>query len=88
MKSHRTDVVSLVFGLIFLLVAGWWAAVHYFDLHWDYTWDVPNLGWIVAAGLILLGLLGILSTLRRDPPATDAPTGPDALTDPGSPREE
>jgi hypothetical protein len=67
---HRTDVVSLLFGLLFVGVAGWWAASYYLD--WVINWElVPDAGWVLAAGLILLGLIGIAASLRRD--RKDAP---------------
>jgi hypothetical protein len=93
---HRTDVVSLLFGLLFVGVAGWWAASYYLD--WMINWDlVPDAGWVVAGGLILLGLIGIAASLRRErreaPPAVtdnavdEAPTmaGPDTVEPPAEP---
>jgi hypothetical protein len=68
---HRTDVVSLLFGLLFLGVAGWWAASYYLD--WVINWDLPDVGWVLAGGLILLGLIGIAASLRRDRRVTPAP---------------
>lgn len=67
--AHRTDFVSLFFGLLFLLVVGGWATTYYLDWAWPTGWSLPNLGWIVAGGLIVLGLLGVLASLRRDRPA-------------------
>jgi hypothetical protein len=61
MKSHRTDGVSLGFGLLFLAIAGWWLVRRY------YTFDVPNLGWIVAAALITLGIVGVVGSLASRP---------------------
>jgi hypothetical protein len=58
MKSHRTDGVSLTFGLVFLVMAGWYLAARLVDL------DLPMMGWSVAGGLILLGLLGLAGALR------------------------
>lgn len=66
MKPHRMDAVSLTFGLMFLLVAVWWAISQVITLH------LPALGWTVAGGLILfgaIGLLGAISSGRRDQPA-------------------
>lgn len=60
---HRTDIVSLIFGLLFLGVAGWWAASYYLD--WMVSWQVADAGWLLAGGLILLGLIGIVASLRR-----------------------
>ena len=62
MKSHRADLVSLFFGLVFLTVAGWWAITYFFDVRLN----VPNFGWFAAGALILVGVLGIVASLRRD----------------------
>ena len=61
---HRTDYLSLIFGLLFLATAGWWAAAYYLD--WVFDVRLPDAGWVLAAGLIVLGLVGILASLRRD----------------------
>jgi hypothetical protein len=58
MKSHRTDKVSLVFALVFLVVAGWWLLAQTLEL------TLPAVGWFVAGGLILFGLLGLVGALR------------------------
>ena len=66
MRPHRMDGVSLSFGLIFLLVALWWAVSQVVTLH------LPAIGWIVAAGLILFGVVGLLGAIRsgrREVPA-------------------
>ncbi|WP_436523855.1 phage holin family protein [Actinoplanes sp. HUAS TT8] len=66
MKPHRMDAVSLTFGLLFLLIAAWWAVSQVITLH------LPALGWTVAGGLILfgaVGLLGAISSGRREQPA-------------------
>jgi hypothetical protein len=75
---HRTDAVSLIFGLIFLGVAGWWAASYYLD--WMITLRLPDVGWLVAGALILLGLIGIAGSLRREPRDAAALPG---VTEPG-----
>jgi predicted lysophospholipase L1 biosynthesis ABC-type transport system permease subunit len=66
MKRHDLDLVSLIFGLLFSVAAGWYFVSRYFDLRVD----VPNGGWFVAAALIVLGLLGVAASLRynRDEP--------------------
>jgi hypothetical protein len=95
MKPHRTDGVSLVFGLLFLAVTGWWLLAEILDL------AVPAAGWFVAGGLILFGLLGLLGAMRTarhepasgppasGPPVTSTPpvssTPPVTSTPPGSP---
>ncbi|WP_326551434.1 hypothetical protein [Micromonospora sp. NBC_01813] len=58
MKRHRIDGVSLTFGLIFSLIAGWWVIAQYVDV------PLPRVGWVVAGGLILVGLLGLVGALR------------------------
>jgi predicted acyltransferase len=76
MKAHRTDMVSLIFGLIFLVVAlGWifgWA------FRWNFNLALPQFCLFVAGGLIALGLIGLFRSLRsgrRDGTAS----GPDEL---------
>jgi hypothetical protein len=56
MKRHRFDPLSLVFGIIFLLVAG--AAA------WNqsFRWDI-NV-WVLPAAVLLLGIALLASTLR------------------------
>jgi len=58
MKRHRTDTVSFIFGLVFLLIAGWWAGGSWLDL------NMPALGWLLAVGLIVFGALGLLGAVR------------------------
>ena len=82
--ARRADLVSLFFGILFLAVAGWWAASYFLDLTWTLDLNLPNLGWFVAGGLILLGVIGILSSLRRDrppaqPPAPAVEDAPEAI---------
>ncbi|GIH12147.1 hypothetical protein [Rugosimonospora africana] len=65
MKPHRTDVISLIFGLIFVLIASWWAlgrTVHV---------GLGTLAWATAVALILLGGLGLLGALRGRDRARD-----------------
>lgn len=73
MKPHRTDGVSLSFALIFVAIVGWYVLAQAFDL------ALPAVGWFVAGGLILLGVLGLLMALRTsraappaEPPASSA----------------
>ena len=60
MKPHRTDGLSLAFGLVFLIAVGWWLfgrAVHL---------ALPELGWFAAGALIIFGMLGLFGALRGD----------------------
>ena len=67
MKPHRTDGVSLSFGLIFLLVALWWAVSRVVNLH------LPALGWLVAGALIVFGVIGLLGAIRSGRPPAPEP---------------
>ena len=58
MRPHRTDGVSLSFGVIFLLVALWWAVAQVVDVR------LPALGWLLAGTLILFGVVGLLGAIR------------------------
>jgi hypothetical protein len=58
MKPHRTDGVSLSFGLIFLLIALWWAVSRVVTIH------LPAVGWLVAGVLIMFGVIGLLGAIR------------------------
>jgi hypothetical protein len=52
-KPHRTDLISLTFGLVFLASATLWAVARVVNL------GPPVVGWFVVAGLIVLGAVGI-----------------------------
>jgi hypothetical protein len=79
MKPHRTDGVSLSFGVLFLLGVLWWAVSRVVNIH------LPAVGWMVAAGLILFGVIGLLGALRSAgrrapvsaPPAPAEPEKPE-----------
>jgi len=58
MRPHRTDGISLSFGLVFLLVALWWAIAQVVTIH------LPAAGWLVAGGLIMFGAIGLLGAIR------------------------
>ena len=60
MKSHRTDGLSLAFGLIFLAAVGWWFFGRTVDI------ALPQFGWFVAGALIVFGVLGLFGALRSD----------------------
>lgn len=80
MRPHRTDGVSLSFGLIFLAVALWWAVSQVMTVH------LPAMGWIVAGGLIMFGVIGLLGAIRGGRRATaDAAAAPAEVEPPGTP---
>jgi len=58
MKKHPLDMFSLIFGMVFLLIAGTWVIRQSVDI------DLPNVGWFLAGALILAGVLGIASVIR------------------------
>jgi hypothetical protein len=61
MKRHDIDVVSLVFGLIFVAVAAWYFVTKYLAVRIN----LPEGGWFVAGALIILGILGVAASLRQ-----------------------
>ncbi|NUT37471.1 MAG: hypothetical protein HOV79_30880 [Hamadaea sp.] len=69
MKRHSLDVLSLVFGLVFLLIAGLWSVRRVFEV------ELPPAGYFFAGALVVAGVLGIVSALRgprnRQPAETD-----------------
>ncbi|WBB77243.1 hypothetical protein O7602_02955 [Micromonospora sp. WMMD1128] len=72
MKAHRTDLVSFAFGLIFLGLALWWLLARILGL------AVPPVGWFLAGGLVVIGLLGLVGALRsvRGPEQPAPPASP------------
>ena len=59
MKRHESDLLSLVFALVFLLVAALWP-----------LWQLGALGsgtinWLPATALVLIGLLGLALSVTR-----------------------
>lgn len=58
MNGRRVDGPTLVFGIVFLAVAGWWLLSRF--VHWH----LANAGWIVAGVLIAAGIVGIARSLR------------------------
>ncbi|GAB3080896.1 hypothetical protein [Micromonospora schwarzwaldensis] len=79
MKAHRTDIVSFAFGLVFLGLALWWLLARILGL------DVPPVGWFLAGGLVVIGLLGLVGALRsvRGPDQPASPDQPDQPDQPG-----
>jgi len=78
MKQHRADGVSLVFGLIFLIIAAWWTVGSLVD----FDLDIPNVGWVVAFGLIAIGLVGVVGSLRGNGNGASSAPASAELTDP------
>lgn len=72
MKPHRTDPVSLTFGLLFVGVAGFWLTAQLVTL------DVVSVGWFVAGTLLVLGGIGIAQALATASRSNDRhrPTEP------------
>ena len=60
MKQHPSDLVSLLFGTIFLTVVLFWLSSDVMDL------DLPQPGWILAGALIFFGTLGVARTWRAN----------------------
>jgi hypothetical protein len=58
MRPHRTDGISLSFGLIFLLIAFWWAVSQVTTVR------LPAAGWLVAGALIFFGAAGLAGAIR------------------------
>ncbi len=78
MKPHRSDPVSLTFGLVFLAIVGLWLARRVLDV------VVPRPELVVAGILILFGVAGLLGTLRTGrsrPAVASAPPAVDELED-------
>jgi hypothetical protein len=58
MKPHEPDMVSLIWGVLFLVVVAGWVLAKVVDL------DLPSAGWIFAALMIAVGAVGLVSALR------------------------
>lgn len=55
--EHDIDVISLVFGVLFVGAALFWGLVDQNDL--------PGRGWYLPVLLIAVGLIGLLGSLTR-----------------------
>ncbi|SCE72036.1 hypothetical protein GA0070563_101572 [Micromonospora carbonacea] len=89
MKAHRTDVVSLGFGLFFVALAAWWLLAQLLGL------ALPPVGWFLAGGLLLIGVLGLVGALRSGrgnraagQPQADQPQADPQQADVGAEAEE
>jgi hypothetical protein len=67
MTRHQPDRVSLVFGVLFLAVAAVWLVDRVVDI------ELANVGWVAAAALATIGVLGLWHTLRPFGPARRPP---------------
>jgi hypothetical protein len=72
MNRHDIDPVSVVFGSVFLAAVAWWALIQWIDI------NPPAVGWFLAGGLIVAGVVGLLAAAR--PRASKAP--PASMTGP------
>jgi hypothetical protein len=74
-KRHKTDLISLFFGLVFAAIAGW-------AIFGGATNFGQTAGWVAIGVLVALGLAGLVSAAsRREPvaaPAPDSGTAADA----------
>lgn len=59
MNRHDTDVVSLVSGIVFAAVLGWWLLLRWVSL------SAPGAGWLFATALLVLGAAGIVVNVGR-----------------------
>ncbi len=57
MKAHRTDPLSLAFGMLFLLVSLAFLANRWLDV------ELPDMGIFVAIGVALLGMVIAVTAL-------------------------
>ncbi len=65
MKRHDTDLVSLVFALVFLLVAAMWPL-------WTVgVLDTESLRWVPASALVVIGIVGVTLSILRSRPAAE-----------------
>lgn len=79
MTPHRTDRVSLGFGLTFLIFVLWWLLASQIHI------NLPTAGWFAAGGLIMFGVLGLVGSLRSrrsdepvsTPPVSAPPAAPE-----------
>jgi hypothetical protein len=70
MRTHRTDGISLTFGLLFFGIVLWWLVAQL------WTVQLPAAGWLIAGALILFGVIGLNGAIRsgrRTEEAVDVP---------------
>jgi len=66
-RRHETDVLSLVFGLVFLGVSAMWPLVHYEVL------GLPGLEVAAPVLLVSAGLAGLIASFGRARTGSDTP---------------
>lgn len=59
--NRQIDLPAFVTGATFTGIGLWWLIDRFVDI------DLPRTGWVVAAALIVLGLFGLVRSLRRPP---------------------
>lgn len=57
MNRHVSDIVSLIFGIVFVGLAAGWMVNQWLAL------TLPSAGWIAASCLVLFGALGLITTV-------------------------
>jgi hypothetical protein len=75
MKAHRTDALSLAFGMLFLIIAGAFLANRAFEVR------LPDMGILVAIGIVILGAIIAITALfpHRKPKSVSAETENDRI---------
>jgi hypothetical protein len=75
MKAHRTDALSLAFGMLFLIIAAAFLAHRAFDVR------LPDMGIVVAAGIVVLGAIIAVTALfpHRKPTSVTADSEKDPI---------
>jgi len=82
MTRHPFRWDALIFGLFFLAVLTQWAV-------WEQDWlDQDDLAYLAAAGLIVLGVVGILATVVGNRSAKQAPFTPEREPETQQPASE
>jgi hypothetical protein len=64
MQRHRTDLIALIFGVAFAFVGAGFIVDEATNRDFD-----P--GWIVAIGLVTLGVIALATTLFQRPPEVE-----------------
>jgi hypothetical protein len=57
MNRHVSDIVSLIFGIVFVGLAAGWMLNQWLDV------TMPSAGWVAASALVLFGALGLITTV-------------------------